>query len=86
MKRRAAGLAALAAAAGAGRLLRTVPGVAGAVLVTVGFALAWLPLGFIVAGGFCLLLDARIPAAAETVRYPDGRVRPAPERRLGVVA
>lgn len=79
-----------AAAAGMGRVLRTVPGVAGAVLVVVGFGLAWLPLGFLAAGAFLLLLDARIPAAAkqETVVHPDGRRRPvdAPGRHLGVVA
>jgi hypothetical protein len=84
----------LAVAGGAGRAVRTVPGIAGAVLIVVGFGLAWLPLGFIVAGAFLVAVDARIPAAErerEQQPWPDGRVRPVPppsdrQPRLGVVA
>jgi hypothetical protein len=45
----------------AGRLVRTVPGAAGALLVSYGLYRAWLPLGFIAAGGFLLLIDRRVP-------------------------
>lgn len=44
-----------------GRLLRSIPGVAGALLVSYGLYLAWLPLGFIAAGVFLLLIDRRVP-------------------------
>jgi energy-converting hydrogenase Eha subunit G len=44
-----------------GRILRTVPGVLGALLVSYGLFLAWLPLGVIAAGGFLLLVDRRVP-------------------------
>lgn len=60
--------AALKFAAAAGRVLnraatagRTVPGVAGASLVSYGLYDAWHPLGWIAAGGFLLLLDRRTP-------------------------
>lgn len=60
------GRAAFTAAAGylaarMGHILRTLPGMAGALLVSYGLYLAWLPLGFIAAGGFLLLLDRRVP-------------------------
>lgn len=55
----------LAFAAVAGRLVgaagRTLPGVAGSLLVCYGLWLAWAPLGFVAAGAFLLLLDRRIP-------------------------
>ncbi len=61
--------AAGAAAAGAGhtvRISRTAaryaPGWAGAALVSWGAAMAWLPAGLMVAGGFLLAADALIPA------------------------
>lgn len=38
---------------------RTVPGVAGASLVSYGLYDAWHPLGFIAAGAFLLILDRR---------------------------
>lgn len=41
-------------------LLRSAPGVTGALLVSFGGYLAWHPLGFIAAGGFLLLLDRRV--------------------------
>jgi hypothetical protein len=44
-----------------GRFLRSVPGGVGAVLVSYGLYLAWLPLGFIAAGCFLLLIDRRVP-------------------------
>jgi hypothetical protein len=44
-----------------GRFLRTTPGVLGALLVSYGLYRAWLPLGFIAAGGFLLLVDRRVP-------------------------
>jgi hypothetical protein len=44
-----------------GRLLRTTPGVLGALLVSYGLYRAWLPLGFIASGGFLLLVDRRVP-------------------------
>lgn len=43
-----------------GRVLRTVPGVCGALFVSYGLFLAWVPLGFIAVGGFLLLLDRRV--------------------------
>lgn len=49
------------AAAVAGSLLRSVPGAAGALLVSYGAWQAWEPAGPIVAGGFLLLLDRRVP-------------------------
>ena len=56
-----------ALAAAAGHVLRGVslaaprlPGPAGAVLVSVGLGLAWLPLGVVAAGAFLLLLDRRV--------------------------
>jgi hypothetical protein len=44
-----------------GLMLRTLPGAAGALLVSYGLYRAWLPLGFIAAGGFLLLIDRRVP-------------------------
>lgn len=38
-------------------VLRVVPGVAGAVLVSVGVGLVYLPAGLIAAGAFLLVLD-----------------------------
>lgn len=43
-----------------GSVLRTLPGVLGALLISYGLYLAWLPLGFIAAGGFLLLIDRRV--------------------------
>lgn len=43
-----------------GSAMRTLPGVAGALLVSYGLYLAWLPLGFIAAGAFLLLIDRRV--------------------------
>jgi hypothetical protein len=42
------------AGVGVGALIRSVPGVAGVVLVSYGFYEAWHPLGFIVAGAFVI--------------------------------
>lgn len=54
---RAKMLGALAVAAGwAARLL---PGIAGAVLISVAACMVYLPAGLAVAGGFCLLADRR---------------------------
>lgn len=50
-----------AAGRAVGLLIRWGPGVAGAVLVTVGLAMAWEPLGWIAAGVWFLLLDRRTP-------------------------
>lgn len=65
-----------------GRVLRaagtTLPGVVGAVLVCVGLALAWLPLGVVAAGGALLVVDWRLAGAAKPARparWPDGRQR-----------
>jgi hypothetical protein len=41
------------------RVGRTVPGVAGASLVSYGLYDAWHPLGWIAAGAFLLILDRR---------------------------
>jgi len=58
-----------AAAAGLGHAVslgriatRYVPGWLGAALVSWGAAMAWLPLGLMVAGGFLIAMDALIPA------------------------
>lgn len=40
---------------------RGLPGVAGPLLVAYGFHEIYSPLGWIVAGGFLLLLDRRVP-------------------------
>jgi hypothetical protein len=56
------GRAALAAAAAAGTLVRVgrpLPGLAGAVLISVGAGMVYLPAGVMVGGGFLLLLDWR---------------------------
>lgn len=45
----------------AGRVVRTLPGLAGAGLLVLGFGLAWLPLGFMVGGVFLLLIDRKMP-------------------------
>lgn len=44
----------------AGRTMRTVPGVGGALLVCYGLYDAYRPLGFLAAGAFLLLLDRRV--------------------------
>lgn len=44
-----------------GAVLRFGPGVAGAVLVTIGLGMAWAPLGWIAAGVWLLLVDWRMP-------------------------
>ncbi|MFF0598067.1 hypothetical protein [Streptomyces antibioticus] len=49
------------AAAGAGLGVRTLPGVAGPLLISYGLWLAWPPLGFIAGGGFLLWADRRMP-------------------------
>jgi hypothetical protein len=49
------------AAERSGRLMRTAPGGVGALLVSYGLYRAWLPLGFIAAGAFLLLIDRRVP-------------------------
>lgn len=41
-------------------VLRFVPGVLGALCVTAGLALIWLPLGLIAVGAFLLLVDWRV--------------------------
>lgn len=46
----------------AGLILRGAPGWLGAILVSVGVGLAWLPAGFVVAGVFLLIRDAQAPA------------------------
>ena len=51
----------IALAAPAGHTARVLPAVGGASLASVGFGLAWLPLGFIAAGAFLLLIDRRMP-------------------------
>ncbi|WIM97692.1 hypothetical protein ACTOB_001240 [Actinoplanes oblitus] len=43
-----------------GRALRTLPGLAGALLVSFGLYLAWVPLGVIALGAFLLLIDRRV--------------------------
>lgn len=43
-----------------GHATRTLPGVGGALLISYGLGLAWLPLGFVAAGVFLLALDRRI--------------------------
>lgn len=70
------------AAEAAGRLLgnlgRGVPGVVGPLLVAVGLALAWLPLGVVAAGVILWALDWRIPSAASKqprADFGDGRDR-----------
>lgn len=50
-----------AAAAGAGLGVRTLPGLAGPLLVSYGLGLAWDPLGYIALGGFLLWADRRMP-------------------------
>lgn len=50
-----------AAAAGAGLGVRTLPGVAGPLLIAYGLWLAWSPLGYMALGGFLLLADRRMP-------------------------
>lgn len=47
-------------ATSAGRSVRSLPGVLGAVLVCVGVGLVFLPAAFVVAGGFLLLIDRRV--------------------------
>lgn len=59
-------LAWVAATAGHGlRVARAavlhLPGVAGPLLISLGAWLAWAPAGFVVLGGFLLLLDRRTP-------------------------
>lgn len=72
---------ALAAVDVAGRVLRhtgrSLPGVAGPVLVAVGLGLAWLPLGVVAAGAILWAIDWRIPdeSARTRPRYFDGRDR-----------
>lgn len=68
MRRTTFASAALRVAEQAGRAInraaalgRTVPGVAGASLVSYGLFDAWHPLGWIAAGGFLLILDRRVP-------------------------
>lgn len=56
----AGGLAALTGAA-VRQVGRGLPGVAGPLLICYGLWQAWTPLGFIVAGGFLLLVDRRVP-------------------------
>ena len=43
------------------RCLRLGPGLAGALAVSYGLWLAWVPLGFIALGAFLLVADRRIP-------------------------
>lgn len=50
-----------AAAAGAGHGVRTLPGVAGPLLIAYGLWLAWSPLGYVALGGFLLWADRRMP-------------------------
>lgn len=50
---------AVALASAAGWTARRMPGVAGAVLVSAGAWLVYMPAGLVVAGGFCLWLDWR---------------------------
>jgi hypothetical protein len=50
-----------AAADWAGRGLRTAPGILGAGLICYGAGLIYRPLLFLVAGGFLLLVDRRVP-------------------------
>lgn len=44
-----------------GSLMRTVPGLGGALIVCFGLGMAWKPLGFIAAGLFLLVIDRRSP-------------------------
>lgn len=41
-------------------MVRYLPGIAGALFVVVGVALLSVPIAFIVAGGFLLLVDRRL--------------------------
>jgi hypothetical protein len=45
----------------AGTVGRTAPGVLGPLLICAGLYLAWVPLGFVAAGAFLLLVDRQIP-------------------------
>jgi len=45
----------------AGTLVRTIPGVGGAVLLCIGLGMIYFPLSFIAAGLFLLIADRRIP-------------------------
>lgn len=49
------------AAAAAGAAVRSLPGLAGAVAVTVGVWQVAEPAGWVVAGAFLLLTDRRVP-------------------------
>lgn len=60
MRARLAALA-LRFAGTAGSLVRSLPGVVGAVLVCVGLGLVYLPLAFLAAGAFLLIIDRRVP-------------------------
>lgn len=44
----------------AGRAVRSLPGVLGAVLVCVGVGLVFLPAGIVAAGAFLLLVDRQV--------------------------
>lgn len=56
-----AGKAAEVTGAAVGRVGRSVPGVAGPLAIAYGCHEIYSPLGWIVAGGFLLLLDRRVP-------------------------
>ncbi len=43
------------------RCLRLGPGLAGALAVSYGLWVAWVPLGFVALGAFLLVADRRIP-------------------------
>lgn len=58
---RSAWLAGATLAGHATRIVRTVPGLAGAALIVVGLAQVYGPLGWIAAGVALVLLDRRMP-------------------------
>lgn len=54
--------AAVVAVAGlAGSLVRTLPGVLGATSIVLGLGLIYVPLAFLAAGVFLLVIDRRVP-------------------------